>query len=245
MSDVIAWTQGPAIGERKQSGFMVADLLLVVSLGLLASNFILSLVLAPAADGSGEAGSGALWVGVVFNLFIFAIIPLMWALLTIEGGWRGVAKYLGMKGGLQQVGMGAGLGVVMVLVLGGLALLADRFGLVPESPPIEDLLKNITWPLAIAFSLVAGFGEEILFRGVLQKWLRWWGQGLVFGALHYTNAGWFAVIAVGLVGLLFGYLRHRGVSLWLLIGAHFTYDIILIGASILAPEDAFGGGTAL
>ncbi len=245
MSEVVTWSQGPAVGERKRSGFMAWDLLLVVSLGLLLANFITALALGSDGESSGDTDPIFLWVGVGFNFLIFAIIPLAWAFSTIEGGWVGVRKFLGMKGGLSELGIGAGLGVVMVMVLGGLALLADRYGLVPESAPITDLLSGITWPLAIAFSFVAGFGEEILFRGVLQRWLQWWGQGIVFGLLHYTNAGWFAVIAVGIVGLFFGYLRHRGVSLWTLISAHFVYDIILIGAAILAPEDAIGGGTAL
>lgn len=244
MTADVAWGDPPEVGERKWAGFHVADLLLVASLGFVALSFVLGVISYFIGPEGVETSPAALWFGVSVNFVVFAALPMAWVAVTVHGGWEGVRRYLGMHGGFGEAAIGAGMGVVLVIVLGGLALVLEQLGWTPESAPIEDLLRNVTWPLAIAFSAVAGFGEEVLFRGILQRWLGWWGQGLVFGALHFANAGLFAFLVVGSIGLLFGYLRHRGFSLWTLIVAHFVYDFILLAAVILFPEAATGG-TAL
>ncbi len=231
-----------SLGQRKSRGFLAGDLLLILCLGLLAVNSVLGAIAYFGEPADVEVSTQTLWVGVTFNFFLFIALPVAWTLITVHGGWRGARRYLGMTGGLSDAAMGLGLGVVLVMVLGGLAYGIDALGWGPENAPITEILKNITWPLAIVISLVAGFGEEVLFRGILQRWLKWWGQGILFGALHFANAGLLAFALVGTIGLLFGYMRHRGFSLWTLIVAHFVYDIILLSVALAFPEAA--GGTA-
>lgn len=179
-----------------------------------------------------------LWFTNIHNLVVFAVIPIAWVAMTHTGGWAGIRAVLGLHWSGRAAAIGVAIGIAMVVVFGGIAILLEQMGLVPDDAPIENVLSSLTWPLVIVTSLVAGFAEEIMFRGVLQKWLRWWGQGLVFGALHLGNAGLISFAVTAAIGVGFGYARHRGVSLWTLIVAHFVYDLILFSSVLLVPEAA-------
>ncbi len=181
-----------------------------------------------------------LWWTNGLNMLTFGIIPIVWVLLTRVGGFDGMLGYLGLRWNGTHALYGIGLGVGMVFVFGGLAWLLELLDLGPSDAPIEDVAAVLNWPLVIVTSIVAGFAEEVMFRGVLQKWLRWWGQGLAFGLLHVANAGFISFGATAIIGILLGYLRHRGWSLWALIIAHFVYDLILFGSVLLYPEAAGG-----
>ena len=78
-------------------------------------------------------------------------------------------------------------------------------------------------------------GEEILFRGVLFKWIDkrwgpWWAllvSGLVFGLVHVTNnnATWWSGIAIAIeAGLLLGAAYKWSGTLWLPIGIHWAWN---------------------
>lgn len=88
---------------------------------------------------------------------------------------------------------------------------------------IKDLLFNL---FVIAF--LAALGEEILFRGVLQKTLMEsiknihvavWLTAIIFSAFHFQFYGFFPRM---MLGVLLGYLFVWSNSLWLPIIAHFT-----------------------
>lgn len=251
-------------GTRRPKGDgmrLVGDIFLGIDLAylgltVLGSIALLAFILATGNDGGGggsTAPSGVdeatwtrflLWGTNIHNLIVFGAVPLAWVAMTHFGGWEGVRRVLGLHGGWKQVGIGSAVGVGMVVVFGGIGILIEQLGLAPEDAAIEDLLSHITWPLVIVTSLVAGFAEEIMFRGVLQKWLRWWGQGLVFGLLHLGNAGIFSFAITAVIGLGFGYARHRGVSLWTLIAAHVVYDLILLSTVMVAPDLGSSDGGA-
>jgi membrane protease YdiL (CAAX protease family) len=119
--------------------------------------------------------------------------------------------------------------------------------------PILHAIDNLLIPLfrdcrlveLAAISLLAGLGEEMLFRGVFQAsiadWsVRWLGDaasarqmadalalGLVavaFGLLHAVNAA-YAVMA-GLIGLYLGWLWLITGDLAVPITTHTTYDFL-------------------
>lgn len=226
-------------------------------LGLIVLGSIVALLVIVATGDDSTGGTAApegideeawtrflLWGTNIHNLIVFGAVPLAWVAMTHFGGWAGIQRVLGLHGGWKQIGLGSLVGVGMVVVFGGIGILIDQLGLGPEDSAIEDLVVHITWPLVIVTSLVAGFAEEIMFRGVLQKWLRWWGQGLVFGLLHLGNAGLFSFAITAVIGLGFGYARHRGVSLWTLIAAHVVYDLILLSTVMIAPELGADDGSA-
>ncbi len=87
----------------------------------------------------------------------------------------------------------------------------------------SDFLINL-----ILIAIIPALGEELLFRGVLQKQLsKWtgnvhWGifiSAMVFSALHMQFFGFFPRL---FLGMLFGYLLIWTGSLWVPIFAHFV-----------------------
>ncbi len=100
----------------------------------------------------------------------------------------------------------------------------------------KDLLLNIFF-----VAVLAGVGEEILFRGVIQRLLtrkygRWMAiivTAALFSALHLQFYGFFPRFLLGIVlGVLFAFSG----SLWVAILAHFFYDAMLITAAYFNPE---------
>jgi len=90
---------------------------------------------------------------------------------------------------------------------------------------IGDLLLNL-----LMVGVVAGFAEEILFRGTIQKFLvEWWGNhhiaiiltGLIFSAIHMQFYG---LIPRWLLGILFGYIFYFTKNIWMPIIAHTVFN---------------------
>lgn len=111
--------------------------------------------------------------------------------------------------------------------------------------PLESMMRLVDELLVPAFarwtvgelllvSLLAGVGEELLFRGVLQPALAaplgpWWAlvvASLVFGLVHALSVS-YAVFAT-LMGLWLGALWITSGNLLLPIAAHATYDFLTL-----------------
>jgi len=115
---------------------------------------------------------------------------------------------------------------------------------------IGGLLFNL-----FMIALLPAIGEELLFRGVIQRifteWTRshhWgiWISAILFSALHIQFYGF---IPRMLLGVLFGYLLVWSGSIWLPIIAHFFNNafaviaIYLIDRGIINPEiEEIGAG---
>jgi len=94
---------------------------------------------------------------------------------------------------------------------------------------ISGLFTNI-----LIVALIAAVGEELFFRGVLQKLLFQWSKNIhvaiiftaiLFGAFHLQFYGFIPRV---LMGVLFGYLLYWSGSIWLPILAHFTNNALAI-----------------
>ncbi|MDG1476176.1 MAG: type II CAAX endopeptidase family protein [Vicingaceae bacterium] len=94
----------------------------------------------------------------------------------------------------------------------------------------------------IIVAVVPAIGEELLFRGVLQKvFINWtknahigiWISAILFSALHMQFFGFFPRL---LLGLLFGYIFYWSKSLWLPILGHFINNGTVVIVSYLYPE---------
>lgn len=90
---------------------------------------------------------------------------------------------------------------------------------------VKDLLMNLLFIAGFA-----GIGEELFFRGVLQrifiKWFKsvWIGiiiTGFLFSAIHFQFYGF---IPRFILGILLGMIYWYSGSLWPAILAHFVYD---------------------
>jgi membrane protease YdiL (CAAX protease family) len=104
-----------------------------------------------------------------------------------------------------------------------------------EAKSIDVLLPRTAAEIAVwvVTSVAAGFCEELVFRGYLQRQLlalsgsRWAalsGQGLFFGVMH-AYQGWRAVVSIGVLGVLFGALALWRNTLRVGMVAHAWQDI--------------------
>jgi general stress protein CsbA len=110
-----------------------------------------------------------------------------------------------------------------------------RFMLARHTP--EELLKNLVF-----IALFAGVGEELFFRGILQRlfiritrspWLGIVITAVLFSAIHMQFLGFFPRV---FLGVLLGVIYWYSGSLWPAILAHFLYDGLIIVVLYLNPQ---------
>lgn len=102
---------------------------------------------------------------------------------------------------------------------------------------VGELLTNLVF-----ISLFAGIGEELFFRGILQRmFIRafknpWMGivfTAAIFSAFHFQFFGFFPRLALGVVlGAIYWYSG----SIWAAIIAHFIYDGFIIVLAYFNPS---------
>ena len=170
------------------------------------------------------------WLGWIITLFIAAAMLGLYAFFVhaFEGSWPEDLP-LRKCAGQTALGLATGAGN-FVLVAGAMALLGYY--------KVES--TGCGWKaLADAFSmfLIVAVGEEIVFRGILFRWLdEKWGlttalvvSGLIFGLVHVgnPNATLWAGIAIALEsGLLLGMAYKWAGNLWFPIGIHWSWNFV-------------------
>ena len=180
----------------------------------------------------GVAGiPGMLWSGWPMWLTVVAIAALMLWLYRIFARWfEGEAPRdlpMNRLAGQTALGLGVGFGYFVVVV--GIMMAVSLYR-------IENYMFEWT-RLADAFFmfLIVAIGEEIIFRGVLFRWIDerfgfWWAMivsGLIFGLVHLTNDNATLLGAIGIAleaGLLLGAAYKWSGSLWFPIGIHWAWN---------------------
>ncbi|MGB0652445.1 MAG: lysostaphin resistance A-like protein [Thermoplasmatota archaeon] len=249
MTDDVRWpseadaaTEEDPTARRHSPGATIWTVLLGLDLGLLALVALGSIFLfltpgpsAAEATSEGTLTSGALWAQVAFAFVAFTVIPLGWIVGTRVGGWRGALAYLD----LGPIGRGTWTGIAWTIAVfvavGVIAAGYDALGGSTENPQLEQIQSNMTWPLAVALALTAGVGEEILFRGILQKKVGLWGQAVLFGVVHAGYGTVLQVVLPLLLGLFFGLLVQRRQGLWTAIVVHTLFDFVVLASVLVAP----------
>ena len=156
---------------------------------------------------------------------------------------------LGLGPGFELTWKAVSMGVLYTLPLGALAaaldVVEDKF------PALQDVTRatqrsvlallggtfkpGIAFITSLALGCVAGVGEEMLFRGVLQYELTsrfggpWVAIGLssvIFGALHAVTP-LYAILA-GLASVYFGAIYIWSSNLAVPITAHAVYDLLAL-----------------
>lgn len=116
---------------------------------------------------------------------------------------------------------------------------AKQIGFMLKRDGIDNLVLNL-----IMVAVFAGIGEELFFRGVLQRLFiklfknAWAGilvTAFLFSAIHLQFYGFFPRFVLGiLLGLIYWYSG----SLWPAIVAHFAYDAMAVVVIYLNPAMA-------
>lgn len=138
-------------------------------------------------------------------------------------------------------------------VLVGLFWAVGRLARIPESDLLAELLPRTAHErrLFAGLSVVAGFGEEVVFRGFLlavlapalgDPWTALLLSSLAFGVLHVYQ-GAFGIVRTASLGGLLGVSVLVDGSLWPAVVVHVVVDLVgglVLGPRTIAPR---GGGT--
>lgn len=190
------------------------------------------------------------WLGWLMTIFAAAAMLGLYAVFVhwFEGEWP---KDLPMGLCASHTALGLGVGLLNFVLVVGLMLL---FGLcqVTKSPVCDWRL------LSEAFSmfLIVAIGEEIIFRGILFRWIdEKWGyipalivSGLVFGLVHITNSNatlWSSVAIALESGLMLGMAYKWAGTLWFPIGIHWSWNFVQGNIFGFAVSGTDAGSTLL
>jgi len=127
---------------------------------------------------------------------------------------------------------------VIGLAFGGLVALSTRvfvtrFGWARNlHRELRPVARDLSAGGIAAVALLSAFGEELLFRGLLQPWLGFWLQALVFGVVHAQLRGpsrWAWVAWATIMGFAFGAIYALTGSLAGPIAAHALINWLNLG----------------
>lgn len=179
-------------------------------------------------------------------------------LAALSVGWLvGHSPMVGIgseTGREQMTAIGWGLVATGPLLLALLAI--DRFPVGPlrhlrevTAEVILQMFGGASILQLAVVSIAAGFGEELLFRGLAQAgiarlfsdpsgpWVALVISAVLFGLCHWLNAT-YALLAM-LAGAYFGLIFLRTGSLWTPIVAHAAYDLLAL-VYLIRPKTLLG-----
>lgn len=197
---------------------------------LLIASFVLALLMYAGAQMAGDI-SAIDWVNWIIAI---AVSAAMIALYAVFVKWfeKHPARDIPRSKLVGDTAKGLAVGAVFMAAV---VLVMMAFGLYRITGAGTDR------PLAIISAfflfLYVGVGEEILFRGVLFRWIdEKWGfvaaltvSALLFGAMHYGQPGatWWSSLAIAIeAGLLLGAAYKYSGTLWLPIGIHWAWNFV-------------------
>lgn len=130
----------------------------------------------------------------------------------------------------------AGLALVAAALLMALVSLLTQYDrvfmpkILEKMRQLKPLLIELHQAERIYISVLAGFSEELLFRGFLQPQTGIAAASLIFGALHAVTFGYFLLASA--MGFYLGWLYQFSGNLLVPIAVHALYDIFAL--SLLA-----------
>lgn len=151
---------------------------------------------------------------------------------------------------------GASIGWLKAFVVGTLLAIATfllfalvyRFGgrfaqsLLNDIHRVSGMFNDYSWLHLGCVAILAGVGEELLFRAFLQTWLNnhftvVWAillVSIIFGLLHYLSHAYF--VCATLMGIALGVGYYLTDSLLMVIIWHGAYDFIALAVLIKYPH---------
>ena len=205
---------------------MIKDMSFWKWLGLLLAGFLLATLM---------YGFGGLvdlvphgWAYCVASLAVAAMMVFLYAIF-VKAFESHPAKDVPMGKLAAHTGLGLGIGLGYFCVVTGIMALAGAYKVTGVGASAVELVSMFCY-----FAIVAA-GEEIMFRGVLFRWLdEKWGfwvaisvSALLFGLLHITNPGgtlWSSIAIAIEAGLLLGAAYKWSGTLWVPVGIHWAWN---------------------
>jgi membrane protease YdiL (CAAX protease family) len=172
------------------------------------------------------------WEWILFVFVIWGAKKSGTSLRTLIGGrWEHFEDFL------LDIAIALGFWIISAAVLVAIAFavgMANPSQIKEAQKQLEFLLPQSTLEMTIAIllSVTAGFCEEVIFRGYLQRQMAslarnaWAGivlSGIFFGCAHGYE-GWRRMIMIAVYGMLFGLLAHFRRSLRPGMMTHAVHD---------------------
>ena len=140
------------------------------------------------------------------------------------------------------------IGSLLAIVTFLLFTLIYRFGgkfaqaLLNDTRRVSGIFGGYSWLHLACVAVLAGVGEELLFRGFLQTWLSshvtmTWAvlsASVIFGLLHYLSHAYF--ISATLMSIAFGVAYYVTDSLLMVMVWHGVYDFIALLVLVKYPD---------
>ncbi len=197
-----------------------------------------------------ERGQLRLLLGIN-NFFMYIVAGGATVWMFYRGTQRGLphwADYLQIRQPPKALMMGLAILLMLcsmplvlyVLQINKMLPLPDAFHVMEDNTDemIKGLLKMEGWAELAAnltlIALIAGVGEELVFRGVLQQqlmrrianpWVALALSAAIFSAIHLQFEGF---LARWLLGMVLGWLYWRSRNLWVPIVAHSFYNALQV-----------------
>lgn len=147
------------------------------------------------------------------------------------------------------LGIAAGIGAKLLMK----AVVMPYFGAAPTNPILAPLEGDMQAAVIASIEMIvlAGFAEEVVFRGFLFNRLQtafgtgWLaravmiaGVALFFGGLHYFGQGYFGALNATIMGFLFCVIYFLNQQrLWFLIVMHAAFDVCAVWMTALGIEE--------
>ncbi|MGZ3374172.1 MAG: CPBP family intramembrane glutamic endopeptidase [Gemmatimonadaceae bacterium] len=176
-----------------------------------------------------------------------AVLVLLWAWRS-HTPWRELG-FVRPESWIRTATIGIVFGVLLKFIVKMIVM--PLLGGPPINPAYHYLAGNAAAlpGILIAVIVVAGFGEETLFRGYLfERSRRLFGSSVLaktltvvftaafFGSLHYREQGLAGAEQAVITGLVFGTIFAITGRIWMLMFAHAAYDLTAIALIYLNLE---------
>ena len=163
-----------------------------------------------------------------FDLVAAPLLIILYALIIRQLGEH-KRNDLRLPGALKELSMGVGAGLVVFSLVVAVAAAIGVYRVTGEGDT-GGLLPALIGP-----AIFAAVSEEMLFRGILFRWIEEFGgswaalvvTSALFGAAHLLNPGATILAAVGIAfeaGVLLGAAYMLTRSLWLPMGIHAAWN---------------------
>jgi uncharacterized protein len=191
--------------------------------------------------GFGALGILAVLVIAAGQIFapVSAVLVLVWTRLS-RTPWREIG-YVRPRSWIASLAIGIAFGIAFKFLMK--AIVMPLLGANPINQAYHNLVGNrAALPAAVlTMIVVAGFGEETVFRGYLfERFGKLLGRGLaariaivlvttgLFASLHYFDQGLAGAQQATFTGLVFGTVFAVTGRIWMLMFAHAAFDLTAV-----------------